>query len=128
MTDKKELIMSLGSNCDQETCMSEAMSRLRDMFGNDIVFTEQIWTTPIGIESESFLNCLAFTHTSHKLEHVVKAVKHIEKMCGSRKGARANNIVKMDIDILKYGGQVLHESDWSREYIVRLMKCCPFTQ
>lgn len=126
MTESKELILSLGSNCDQEACMAEAISRLKDMFGDDIVFSEQMWTAPVGIDSENFLNCLVFTHTSHKLVNITKAIKHIEKLCGNRKRARTNNIVKMDIDILKYGEQILHEKDWTRDYVVKLMKACPF--
>lgn len=118
--------MSLGSNCDQEESMSAAKEKLRSMFGDDITFSECVWTEPIGIESDKFLNCLAFTHTSHKLEYVCKAVKHIERGCGNRKRARTSNIVKMDIDILKYANQILHESDWSRKYITELMKECPF--
>ncbi|HIW44351.1 MAG TPA: 2-amino-4-hydroxy-6-hydroxymethyldihydropteridine diphosphokinase [Candidatus Prevotella stercoripullorum] len=126
MPERKELILSLGSNCDQEESMSAAKEKLRSMFGDDITFSECVWTEPIGIESDKFLNCLAFTHTSHKLEYVSKAVKHIERGCGNRKRARTSNIVKMDIDILKYANQILHESDWSRKYITELMKECPF--
>lgn len=126
MGNKKELILSLGSNFDQENSISEAKTKLRDMFGEEIMFSESIWTNPIGIESDKFLNCLVFTHTSHKLEYIMKAMKHIERICGNRKRARTKNIVKMDIDILKYGGQTLHEKDWSRDYIVRLMEKCPF--
>ncbi len=126
MTENKELILALGSNCDQEACMSEAISRLKDMFGDDIVFSERMWTVPVGIASGNFLNCLVFTHTAHNLANITKAMKHIEKLCGNRKRARTNNIVKMDIDILKYGEQVLHENDWTRDYVKQLMKACPF--
>lgn len=126
MTEKKELILSLGSNTDQEECMSAACDKLREMFGDDIVFSRQMWTNPIGIESGKFLNCLVFTHTFHKLEYVNKAMKYIERLCGNRKRARSNNIIKMDIDILKYGEQKLHDKDWSRTYIITLMKDCPF--
>lgn len=126
MGEKKELILSLGSNCNQQECMSAACTKLRQMFGNDIVFSQLMWTNPIGIESEKFLNCLVFTHTSHKLEYVNKAMKHIERACGNRKRARTNNIIKMDIDILKYGEQTLHQDDWNRKYVITMMKDCPF--
>lgn len=109
MTGKKQLILSLGSNYDQEQSLSAAKMKLRDMFGSDIMFSESVWTTPIGIESCEFLNCLGFTHTSHKLEYIIKAMKHIERSCGNRKRARTNNIIKMDIDVLKYDEQILHE-------------------
>ena len=126
MTEKKELILSLGSNADQKECMLAACTKLHEMFGDDIVFSQQMWTNPIGIDSDKFLNCLVFTHTSHKLEYINKAMKHIERLCGNRKRARANNIIKMDIDILKYGEQILHNNDWSRAYIITMMKDCPF--
>jgi 2-amino-4-hydroxy-6-hydroxymethyldihydropteridine diphosphokinase len=126
MTEQKELILSLGTNCDQEKTISKAQEKLRGMFGQDIIFTECIWTEPIGITSDKFLNCLAFTHSSHKLKYLHKALKHIEKTCGSSKRARTNNIVKMDIDILKYGSLTLHAEDWERKYIIKLIKECPF--
>lgn len=96
------------------------------MFGSDIVFSRSVWTAPIGIDSDNFLNCLVFTHTTHKLEYIIKAMKHIERLCGNRKRARSNNIVKMDIDVLRYDEIILHENDWSRNYIKELMKDCPF--
>lgn len=30
--------------------------------------------------------------------------------------------IAMDIDLLKYDNQRFHESDWTRDYIVKLMK------
>ena len=126
MNEKKELILALGSNYEQEKSLADAMSRLRDLFGHDIIFSKRMWTEPIGIESEQFLNCLALTHTSHKLEHLYRSIKYLERTCGDRKRARANNLVKIDIDILKYGELKLHEKDWSRYYIKELMKDCPF--
>lgn len=96
------------------------------MFGKSIIFTECVWTEPIGIKSDKFLNCLAFTHTQHKLEYLCMALKHIEQACGNSKRARTNNIVKMDIDILKYGDITLHTDDWNRKYIADLIKERPF--
>jgi len=126
MIEKKSLILSIGSNYEQEQCFLIAKSKLRDMFGSDIVFSRSVWTAPIGIDSDNFLNCLVFTHTTHKLEYIIKAMKHIERLCGNRKRARSNNIVKMDIDVLRYDEIILHENDWSRNYIKELMKDCPF--
>lgn len=126
MTELKELILALGTNCNQEKTISLAQEKLRSMFGKDIIFTECVWTEPIGIKSDKFLNCLAFTHTQHKLEYLCKALKHIERTCGNCKRARTNNIVSMDIDILKYGGLTLHTEDWNRKYIITLIKECPF--
>ena len=126
MTEKKELIISLGSNYDQEACMLRAKTEIRNAFGPDTMFSEEVWTSPIGIESDLFLNCLAFIRTSLKLEQLGMRLKQIERLCVNNKRARADNILKMDIDILKYANQILHESDWSRKYITELMKECPF--
>ncbi len=126
MTEKKELIISLGSNYDQEACMLRAKTEIRNAFGPDTMFSEEVWTSPIGIESDLFLNCLVFIRTSLKLEQLGRSLKQIESLCGNNKRARADNIVKMDIDILKYDGMRLHEKDWTREYVKNLMKACPF--
>ena len=57
MTENKKLIFSLGSNYDQERNIIEAISLLNKMFAkNDIVFSRQMWTDPIDIESDKFLN------------------------------------------------------------------------
>ena len=126
MAERKEIVLALGSNFDQEINISKAKAKLYDLFGNDIIFSEQIWTIPIGMLSDKFLNCLAFVHTSYPLEYINKALKHIELICGTQKHERAKNIVKIDIDILKYGEKILHANDWTREYVVKLMKTCPF--
>lgn len=126
MTEKKKLILLLGSNFNQESCISEAMSKLEDMFNHDVIFSRQLWTNPIEIESDMFLNCIAFTQTAHKLEQVKRAVKNLEHICGNTKRARNRNIIKMDIDILQYDNQILHERDWTREYVKELLKDSPF--
>ena len=48
MTENKKLILSLGSNYDQERNIIEAISLLNKMFAkNDIVFSRQMWTDPV---------------------------------------------------------------------------------
>ncbi len=127
MTEQKELILSLGTNCDQEKTISKRKRRTaQDMFGQALMFSECKWTEPIGIKSDRFLNCLAFAHTSFSIDYINRALKHIESTCGNTRQARSHDIVKMDIDILKYGNVILHEDDWKRNYIIELMKVCPF--
>lgn len=126
MAEKYKLIIALGSNHNQEKNIETAKSRLHDTFKSDVVFTQSIWTEPIGIESDMFLNCLAFILTKHKLTQVQKVVKNIERLCGSTKGERRENIIRMDIDILLYGEQRMHEGDWEREYVKTLIKDDPF--
>ena len=50
MTENKKLILSLGSNYDQERNIIEAISLLNKMFAkNDIFFSRQMWTDPVDI-------------------------------------------------------------------------------
>ncbi|MDO4160097.1 MAG: 2-amino-4-hydroxy-6-hydroxymethyldihydropteridine diphosphokinase [Prevotellaceae bacterium] len=116
-----KVIMALGSNNNQQANIEKAKEELYSLFGTDIVFTKSVWTQPIGIESEKFLNCLAFINTGYSLEQTTDMTKRIETICGNSKEKRKANIVNMDIDILKYNNIVLHEKDWNRKYIKELM-------
>lgn len=121
MSDMVKVIMALGSNNNQQANIEKAKEELYSLFGTDIVFTKSVWTQPIGIESEKFLNCLAFINTGYSLEQTTDMTKRIETICGNSKEKRKANIVNMDIDILKYNNIVLHEKDWNRKYIKELM-------
>ena len=116
-----EIVISLGSNDRQETNMIIAKQLLEQLFG-DIQFTKSVWTNPIGIESDRFLNCLAIAHTKHREPQIKSALKRIEIRCGDTRAFRSINIVRMDIDILLFDGQRLHTEDWQRPYIKNLMK------
>ena len=116
-----EIVISLGSNDRQETNMIIAKQLLEQLFG-DIQFTKSVWTNPIGIESDRFLNCLAIAHTKHREPQIKSALKRIEIRCGDTRAFRSINIVRMDIDILLFDGQRLHAEDWQRPYIKNLRK------
>jgi 2-amino-4-hydroxy-6-hydroxymethyldihydropteridine diphosphokinase len=74
------------------------------------------------MQSERFLNCLAIAHTKHREPQISSALKRIEIRCGNTRALRTVNIVRMDIDILLFDHQRLHEKDWKRSYIKNLMK------
>lgn len=116
-----EIVIALGTNENQETNMRTAKQLLRQLF-SDIEFTKSIWTKPIGMQSERFLNCLAIAHTKHREPQISSALKRIEIRCGNTRALRTVNIVRMDIDILLFDHQRLHEKDWKRSYIKNLMK------
>lgn len=98
----------------------------QDVRQNDIVFSRQMWTNPVDIKSDKFLNCMLFTHTSCGLDEVERSIKEIECICGRKNDEKDKNIVKIDIDILLYGDKRLHDKDWTRGYVKELMKECPF--
>lgn len=120
MSSKKELIIALGTNVNQEHNMKQAIGLLTNTWSN-IRFTSQRWTRPIGISSDSFLNCLGFIEINEKVDEVNKILKTIEQKCGNTFTERSLNRIQMDIDILKYGNQRLHIDDWQRKYIQHLM-------
>ncbi|WP_298451149.1 2-amino-4-hydroxy-6-hydroxymethyldihydropteridine diphosphokinase [uncultured Prevotella sp.] len=127
MAENKKLILSLGSNFNHEKNISKAILLLKNMFGNDnIVFSKKLWTNPIDINSDKFLNCILFINTSFNLEKIERNIKELEDICGRTEAEKEENIVKIDIDILQYGEKRMHNKDWSRKYIRELMKECPF--
>jgi len=122
-----KLIISIGSNCDQVNKVSAAKKQLIRLFGADVTFTKAVWTTPVDIKSDRFLNSLCFTITDMSLENVKKTLKNLEFQLGSTQEERSQNIVKIDLDILQYADTLMHEADWQRCYVKKLIKECPFT-
>ena len=46
----------------------------------------------------------------------------METQCGNTEFLRKEGKISMDIDLLKYNDQRFHESDWSRDYVKKLIK------
>ena len=113
--------MALGSNHNPLQNISHAEVILKQLFP-DITFSKRLWTNPIGMTSPQFLNTLAICSTKKSLQETLHDIKHIELLCGDTLSQRKEKIVAMDIDILKYGSQKLHENDWNRPYIQQLLK------
>lgn len=122
MGKKQKVILSLGANENQESNMQLAQYKLERLLSNQVIFSETMWTTPIGIDSDRFLNCLAVAHTHHSFTQLHRALKQIERSLGSQRAERKRGVVKMDIDILLFGDQRYHTSDWKRDYIRRLLE------
>lgn len=116
------LIIALGCNSDHEACMEKAKKTVSRFFENNIVFTKMIWTLPVGIKSDKFLNCLALTRTELDFRQTEKALKQIEAECGDTKADRSRNIIRMDIDILLFGDMRFHIEDWKRDYVKELIR------
>lgn len=119
MIDKK-IIISIGSNCEPVAHVGKAKRLLEENFPG-ISFSEELWTKPIGMDSDDFLNLLSVADTRLPLEKVEAILKNIEKACGRTPFDKDKGVVKMDLDILLYEKIRLHEHDWQREYIVKLL-------
>lgn len=125
MSRNNRIILSIGSNTCQEENMNKAYVKLRALFPT-ISFSTILWTDPIGIVSDRFMNRLAFFTNNHGLPQIERALKQMERSIGNSKTERKQGIIKIDIDILLFNDQKLHENDWDRYYIKELLKQSPF--
>lgn len=123
-----KIIIALGSNWEQEKNIRFAMQRLRT-FLPAIRFSRLLWTQPIGMESDLFLNVLGVVDLSgmvgSKMEtadEIVQVLKQIEGECGRQSGDKAKGIVMVDLDLLQFQNQRFHVDDWDRDYVRLLLQ------
>lgn len=116
---KSKLTIALGSNYEQLGNMEKAKHKLRSVFP-DIRFSSALWTEPIGIQSDRFVNMLAMAHSDLEREKVEMELKRIERKCGRCAEEKEKGIIRMDLDLMAYGDEKFHLKDWSRDYIVTL--------
>ena len=119
---KTKIIIALGSNYEQEKNITFAIGRLREFFPG-VVFSSLLWTEPIGIESDKFVNALGRAEiVDGSMEKVNRKLKLIEQEVGRRREDKCRNIIKLDLDLIQYGETRLREKDWKRAYISLLLK------
>ena len=118
-----KIILSVGTNFNYEQNAKLVKEKLTEEI-NEIQFSEDMLTEPIGdiTSKENFLNFLVYGSTEKGVEQLVSILKLIETQCGNTKFLRDEGKIAMDIDLLKCDNQRFHESDWTRDYIVKLMK------
>ena len=115
------LIVALGSNSNQEENITKANNMILDIFGQENVeFSETMWTEPIGLDSDKFLNQLAKIETAMDYAAISKLLKDIEQQLGAEKTLKRQGVVYIDIDILKLGNTIYHNNDWQRTYVKKL--------
>jgi len=114
------IIMSLGSNFNQRENISAAINMIVCVFPS-ASFTEAIWTEPVGIKSDKFLNCLCNVRSSQGLKDVTACLKRIENKLGRTAADSLRGTIAIDIDILQFNGTRLHEQDWQRDYVKKLI-------
>lgn len=111
-------LLCLGSNTDGEKHILNAQIELKKKFPK-IKFGTLMKTKPIGDNFHtSFYNQLALFYTSIPVEDVRRFFKIIENQEGRTTTDKSTNIVKLDIDLLKYGRKVLKKEDMKRDYII----------
>ncbi|WP_288318856.1 2-amino-4-hydroxy-6-hydroxymethyldihydropteridine diphosphokinase [Xylanibacter caecicola] len=119
------IIISLGSNTDQARNIMLAVKMIGEMFPF-AEFTEALWTEPVGLKSEKFLNCLCHIKSFDDMAAVESNLKYIERCIGRTAENSMKGIIAIDIDILKFNDTKLHTGDWQRDYIQKLIKNISF--
>ena len=115
MRKPAEIIIALGTNTAQVANMSAARELVAQLLPG-LTFTRDLWTAPVGIESDLFLNCLAWGTTS-----LSYAEARSESQLGAEPSSKAAGIVVIDLDILLFNGRRYHQKDWNRTYIKQLL-------
>ena len=122
MNPPTRILISLGSNYNPIENIEFAKKKLKAIFGETTKFTDNMWTTPIDIESNRFINCICMAETRHKLLQLEMAFKRLEKQCNRSKKNDSMKRIPLDIDVLLYGDEKRHKKDWDRDYIKVLLK------
>lgn len=120
-----KFIIAIGSNIEQSHHVAMAKEKLNKVFPH-IHYTHSLCTTPIDIQSDNFLNLLAWGETSMSLHEIEAALKEIEIQRDSVKEQKRQGIVALDLDLLLLDEMRLHEKDWQRPYIQELMQEIPY--
>lgn len=113
----KKCFIGLGSN---ENTASKLIAAQKDLlrFFPDIRFSSLLQTRPIGFCSPNpFFNMTAVCTTSLPLTGIRQLLKQIEMALGRKPEDKAHGIVKIDLDLLAYDGQILKPEDWKRPYV-----------
>ena len=114
-----EVIISLGSNENQEENLTKAREQLTQLM-TEVHFTSAICTEPINSSrKEPYLNQLCKGTTAFSEGLLCEVLKETEKRIGRIKNE--DGIVVIDLDLLEYDGQQHHLRDWSRDYVKRLI-------
>jgi len=115
------VILSLAANRFQKSNLAKARECLGKLL-TDINFTSELWTEPLSSSrQELYLNQLAEGSTELTLDDLNQRLKVIESSFGRTSRKRLLGIVPIDLDILQYDDLRLHERDWQRPYVTRLI-------
>lgn len=115
------IIIAVGTNTRQEENLQKAKTLIKKKF-KEVKFSSALWTQPIGINSDVFLNALASAKTSKNIKETTSVLKEIETNCGNTRAQRDKGIIIMDLDLMAFDEEKLHNNDWERTYIKALAK------
>ena len=110
-------IICIGSNYDKEINLRLARKRLTELFSS-VRFADEEYTKPLHLLNPAlFFNQLALFSTEKEAAVVVLQLKAIEKEAGRKPEDKAEEKVKLDIDLLMYDAAVLKPEDMNCKYV-----------
>lgn len=116
-----KVLLSIGTNTNACFNLKRAIDNLLSYFPN-IKFTSITESDPCGEEYYGmFLNVLAYFETTKGKEEIHSDFKSIEKIMGRQPTHKAEGIVIIDIDLIKWDNEVLKQDDFNRNYMHELL-------
>jgi 2-amino-4-hydroxy-6-hydroxymethyldihydropteridine diphosphokinase len=110
-----KVLISLGSNYLPAAHIQWASQRLSCLL-TDMRMSRCLWTADVKGTGVFYMNRLAVGNTPLSLQELNTQLKDIEKETN-----RVQGRVTIDLDIMLYGDERLHERDWPRPYIQQLI-------
>ena len=128
------VIIALGSNHLQAAHIEWASQRLAAVV-QSLRFSRRLWTEDIHGRGIFYMNRLAFGTTTLSATDLQRALKAIEAESGRVLSPKAGSLsqgmlpavlpqtphVTIDLDLMLYGDDRFHLSDWPRPYIQQLI-------
>ncbi len=107
-------LICLGANTEAEENFRRAHALLGAAFPDSIEWGVRQWTEPVDfpLNPALFLNQEGTLHTSLTAGEVRTIFKEIERQCGRTPHDKAEGIVRMDIDLLRYDDEQLKIKKW----------------
>lgn len=109
----------IGSNKCRKQNLLLARRRLKSFFPN-ISFSREEKTEPLYMShSALFSNQVACFASDKNVNDIFSILKGIEKEAGRTVEEKADEIIRLDIDLLACDGNIYREDDWRRDYVRR---------
>lgn len=118
-------LIGIGSNHNRQQNIQLARERLEEMF-EDIRFGVEMETLPQGLSNPApFTNVVAAFSTMLEPQTVKRMLKSLEAAAGRTPEQKQQEIIALDVDLLKYDQTVLKPRDMKQTYIMEGIKTLP---
>ena len=113
MTEPATVAIGIGSNMgDRQAYCEEAVRLISNFSKTSLLAVSSLYeTAPLEmIDQDGFINCVAAVRTALSPRELLRACQEVEQFLGRKRSVRFGPRT-IDLDILFYGGQIIHETD-----------------